>query len=200
MVRTTVLLLSIALAQVAWADARWPTIRSARESIDVIDADNTTQAALEMTIYSKDKKPLYDLKCHSGDYDSNDHNYSGLIQCYLFSKYSADRVENLLNDSQEQQRDWQNRGRFLAIHLAPGCSGYPEWGSIRHFKLRDMELTLSISDVVLVPNPKNADAPLAKSYKFEVIAKPDTGIPSSIAERVNPPEPPWFYSTACRAK
>lgn len=198
MIRTALLLLSISLSQVTYADSRWPNIRSTSKNVIVADADDPAQASLEMKINSADGAPLYTVKCHSGDYDSKEHNYSGLMQCYLFSKYSVDRVENLFNDTYEQRRAWQNRGRFLAIHLLPGCSEYPEWGAIRHFKLRNMELTLAFSNIIFKPNPNDHEAPLAKSYKFQVMAKPVLNSSSEIAERTKSPEPPWFYSTACK--
>jgi hypothetical protein len=200
MVRNCCAAISASVTLVAQAHSHWPTIVGVAKSVVVADADDPRQASLEMTIEGADGKPLYDLKCHSGDYDATEFNYSGLMQCYLISRYYADMVRNLLSESKHQKRAWQNRGRYLSFHLAPGCREYPDWGGTRRFGLRGMILTLSITNVTFMPGTDVYRSPIVRSYKFTATAKSNPASRSNLAERASSPEPSWFYSSRCPVK
>lgn len=173
----------------------WPAVKSVTRTFDFTDADN---AAADLTIEGNDGRPLYKLECHPGSYsDSHEtaYDYSGLFDCQLRSLYSAERIDNLLTSSFIQWSEWwANRGRFLTDNLVGKCADYPEYGSVRHLRLRGMEITLAIDDVKFrQPNPGNFEAnqPILQSYRFTVSVRPDPSAISAIAAAVPYTEPTY---------
>ena len=133
------MLLTVFLTQISGKAYAWPTIKPESKAVFVEDANDPSRASLEMTIYAKEGSSLYNLTCHSGDYESTDPNYSGILQCFLFKRVKEDKGDDLLNSSRLSTRSWDSRARFLKIQLEPKCSEYPDWGTVRHFQLRDMD-------------------------------------------------------------
>lgn len=176
----------------ASAYQHWPQIRDTRKAVFIRDA-NSRDARLDLAIRGKDGNPLYEIRCHSGN--SEDAAYSGLMQCYLLSLYSKERVENLFNETLKPISDWTNRGRFLSQHLRPGCAQYSEWGAVRHFRLRNMEITLEISNVTFIPEPVTP-ASIVNSYRLVVSARNAANAETSLTEPVKISEPRWFYNDA----
>lgn len=104
-------------------------------------------------VYLKGAKetPLYKFECHSGNYaDDYEMHFSGDFQCALFP-FKGDTVTlvNLLatETHAEQDHDWWNRGRVLARQFQGECLDYPEYSTARHFRLRDMAVTLAFTDI-----------------------------------------------------
>jgi hypothetical protein len=100
-----------------------------------------------------------------------------------------------------------NRGRFLAEHLSASCAAYPDWGSRRRFRFRDMELTIAITQVKFGAPGVDLDAiklsassggTIVKSYRLTVRAR-QVRASTRQAERSPYPEPPWFYTADCPA-
>jgi hypothetical protein len=61
------------------------------------------------------------------------------------------------------------------------CAIYPEYGRLRHFRLRGMSVTLSFEDVRF--KESNGDArPQLASYKLRVTVAPDSKAMRDIAE------------------
>lgn len=186
---TVLIWMSISLTALTATASDWPQIKTIQKQV-LISEPSSSSAGIELEIREKSGRPLYELKCHSGDYVSADNlQYSGLIQCYLFSLPSKSET-NLLADDNIQPADWTNRGRFLLEHILPKCSHYPEWGSVRHFELRGMTLTLSISDITWAE--QSGDDRVVKSYRLNISAEPKPAR-SPFSKRVEVPRPEWFY-------
>ncbi len=72
-------------------------------------------------------------------------NYVGPFGCGLFEGNS--NMEGSLL-SEDESPYWFSRGRLDNFHdLTGACAEYPEYGALRHFRLRGFELTLSFGDV-----------------------------------------------------
>jgi len=86
--------------------------------------------------------PVYRLEFHNGNYeDSSEIDYSGDFQCALFALQGGTRVSwNLLatDEQAEQKSDCLNRGRMTTRQTWGDCGAKPEYGRIRHFRLRGM--------------------------------------------------------------
>ena len=94
---------------------------------------------------------VYRFECHDAYADESLLAWSGDFQCALFP-FKGDTLTpvNLLavDNKNEQSTDWYNRGRLLAKQLQGECLQYPEYSTLRHFKLRGMDLTMGYSDIV----------------------------------------------------
>lgn len=174
---------------------RWPDVQDVNTSYQI---DDPPHASFDLTIRGRfGDSPIYMLTCHSGDLDDpTDFNYSGFLECRLASLYSRDTVGTLLTETMNQTTDWQNRGRFMKWHLLPGCAEYPDWGRIRTFELRGMDLTIALSDFRFSRLAANQQGP--RSYKVNVSVKNDPKSDSSIAQRSKAPQPIWFYDNKHR--
>src|SRR5207245_11632673 len=98
--------------------------------------------------------PVYRLQCHSAEYSGGDHDfaYSGDFECRLSSVGNRDRYSTLLTEDAHQSRDWESRGRFFAQNLRGSCASIPDFGAVRKFKLRGMDLTLKIINPRFAPD------------------------------------------------
>jgi hypothetical protein len=71
----------------------------------------------------------------------------------------------------------------LIDELIGDCANYPEYGRVRHFRLRGMELTLQISDLKISPNQyEPPGGPKIQELYVDVFVKRDTSAASAIAE------------------
>jgi hypothetical protein len=178
----------------AWSAQQWPRVEEVHKHFDFADVDSAG-FDLELKESGGEQRSLYLLKCHSGQYEGGSgFDYSGLLDCRLVSLYSKETVSSLLTETSQQIADWHDRGRFLASHLRKGCAAYPEWGQKRSFRLRGMDITISISDVVFAPPPSGDEK--VKSYSVDVIVTSDPTGDTPLTQRPKTPEPPWFYGTA----
>jgi hypothetical protein len=125
--------------------------------------------------------PIYKLECHSGDYpDDSEINFSGDFQCALFAvKGRYLRSGDLLAPA----TDRLNRGRMHAAQLRAPCLDYPEYSTLRHFKLRGMLVTLGFTD------PRWRSGKLI-GFTLTLSATPDESAASPTPEHVAGPEPP----------
>ena len=108
----------------------------------------------------------------------------------ILSSYST-----LLTDNPHQSRDWESRGRFLADELFGSCARYPEYGAVRHFRLRGMRITLSLADIVFDTSTGVGDRSAnglmgLSSFRFAFSVEPDSTAQSEIAELPGYEEPP----------
>lgn len=171
------------------ASAAWPVIQKFNGIYHFV---SVAKAGVDIPIKDKSGKPVYMLKCHSGLYDKDpDFDYSGLLDCRLISLYSKEKVSTLFTETQNQQNDWENRGRFLAEHLRSGCAEYPDWGSRRSFYVRGMKIILFIYDVAYEKSATGKRN--IQSYSLAVHVKNDKNAKTAITRRSKVPEPPWFY-------
>lgn len=152
---------------------------------------SVAKGEVALTIKSRQGNPLYMLQCHPEGYSGDvDFDYSADFECRLISLYKPNTYSTLLTENQNQSRDWESRGRFFASDLRGGCEKVPQFGAVRGFRLRGMNLTLRIS------NPAFADDKL-KSANLTVVVHPDKTATSPIAERV---PVPTAVPSGCRLK
>ena len=71
---------------------------------------------------------------------------------------------------------WHTRGQFHASDLEGACGDYPEYGRVRHFRLRGFELTLRAAEVVATQG-----TPLRLT--LGVSLEPNASIVSPVAEQ-----------------
>jgi hypothetical protein len=105
---------------------------------------------------------------------------SGDFQCALFAvKGRYLRSGDLLAPA----TDRLNRGRMHAAQLRAPCLDYPEYSTLRHFKLRGMLVTLGFTD------PRWRSGKLI-GFTLTLSATPDESAASPTPEHVAGPEPP----------
>jgi hypothetical protein len=138
-----------------------------------------------------DGSSVYRFECHAGGYDDeSEMTWSGDFQCALFP-FQRDSVTavNLLavDDKEEQSTDWWNRGRLLANQLQVPCTDYPEYSTLRHFRLRGMDLSLSYTDIGWIQGPKGL---LLQKFTLTLDAAPDKDAKTPWAEKAEGSSPP----------
>lgn len=195
-IRLTIAVLLVATAPVACAGVQWPTIRDTSGSKHFTEAKS---AALTTTIYSPQGAALYTLECHSGEYEGDrQFDYSGLFHCRLRSKSSTDLLASLLFESSHPTSDWEGRARFLLGEVLGDCAKVPDWGAVRHFHLRHMDIRLSVTDVSM--NKRDHQVEVG-SFTFSYDIRQDPAAGTSLVAPSTVPEPAWFGSEkACWPK
>jgi hypothetical protein len=96
----------------------------------------------------------YTLNCAGGNEqflddlsDAGDINYVGPFACRL-NEGKADTEDSLL--SEDESAYWYSRGQVHDFREIVGaCGRYPEYGAVRHFRLRGFQLTLDFTDVAV---------------------------------------------------
>ncbi|HLH05813.1 MAG TPA: hypothetical protein VKW78_01105 [Terriglobales bacterium] len=180
-------------------EVTWPKIVAIERTFEFEDAQ---QAHANVMIEGVDGKPLYRLLCLGPSLFKTDSSfdYSGDFDCRLQSLYSHEFYSTLLTDNPRQERSWESRGRFLWSEIRGVCSGYPEYGQLRTFRLRGMVITLKIEKPVwvMVESPSGPDSAKegVASFRFSLQVKEDPSAYSSIAEEV-PYENPELLKTGC---
>jgi len=129
----------------------------------------------------------YQLECHAGEHGEDElMKWSGLYQCALFP-INGDSITavNLLAayTREEQGDDGWNRGRILAQQFHAPCVSYPEYSTLRHFKLRGFDLTLAFTDIAW-------SGPRIAKFTLHVDVVPDVDAKSDVAETASGDRPP----------
>ena len=130
---------------------QWPEIRPVHTAHSVVvpqDADADVPFSVDIT--GTDGRALYRIECHRSFTSRTNIHYSGDYQCGLFAHGPNGWAAWTLfaaNTRNESSADWWNRGRMRAIQLKSDgpCNGFPEFGAVRHFRLRGMLITLTYS-------------------------------------------------------
>jgi hypothetical protein len=176
----------------SWAGAQhYPSVEAQNRVFEVPDVKH---ADVSFDIKSSKGTPVYRLQCHSAEYSGDDHDfaYSGDFECRLSSAGNRDGYSTLLTEDAHQSRDWESRGRFFAKSLRGSCASIPDFGAVRKFKLRGMDLTLKIID------PKFAPDGTLQSLKLSVEVRPDASASRPIAAVVPLPKGP--IPSKCKIK
>ena len=183
--------LFVALTLTSWAGAQhYPSVEAQNSVFEVPDVKH---ADVSFDIKSSKGAPVYRLQCHSAEYNAPDFAYSGDFECRLSSVGHLDSVAStLLTEDAHQSRDWESRGRFFAKNLRGRCASIPDFGAVRKFKLRGMDLTLKII------NPKFAPDGTLQSLKLSVEVRPDASAVRPIAAVVPLPKGP--IPSKCKIK
>ena len=142
-------MLALTLLALAQAAVAWPAVAPLDTIVPVA---RVTPAKIQVAIRSPAGDTLYLIFCRDGAWDApNDVNYSGDLDCHLFTAGRGEVEENLLVEEQGLAA-WYGRGRMFAAELRGACADYPEYGRMRHFLFRGMRLTLEFRDVAFAPS------------------------------------------------
>jgi hypothetical protein len=171
----------------------WVTIQPAHIQYQFVLPQDGNADLPAFTFYLRDAagSSVYKFECHAGGYpDDSEMTWTGDFQCALFP-YRVDTVTpvNLLamDTHEEQSVDWHNRGRMTAAQLQGDCLQYPEYSTLRHFRLRGMDVTLSYTDIVWAQGPKG---PQLQKFTLTLDAVPDKDAKTPMAEAATGPTPP----------
>lgn len=189
--RTFVASFLAAIAACAPVSAAWPVIRPvhiSRSYAPDVDSDNP----LTVLLGTPGGALVYKVECHNGNYeDMSFINFSGDFQCVLYSIESGRRTSwNLLASDvpAEQGSDSFNRGRMTANQLREECGTIPEYGRIRHFRLRGMRITFEFKDLQWT-SAADLKPPKLVGFIFALDVSPDADARSATAEKIQAPWP-----------
>lgn len=181
---------STALARVVF---RWPQVVAVRRSFYFPDADKA-RASLE--IVGVNGAPKYRLQCYAPGAKRSQFDpypeamYSGDFDCHLYPLYGASQgVVTLLVSKQAAGGESYGRAVVGGADLTGSCARYPEYGDVRHFLLRNMEITFRYSDVRADAEP-GGEAPTLRSFRLTVSVVRDVDATSTQAEAVPFAPPP----------
>jgi hypothetical protein len=136
----------------------------------------------------------YQLECHNGEFEGQSlMNFSGDFQCGLFAgKGKGVASGNLLasEDRNERSSDWWNRGRMRSAQLRGDCLEFPEYGTVRHFTLRGMILTLSFTEIQWSKETDSNGMARLGGFRVTISVVPDENSASARADPVAGPKPP----------
>jgi hypothetical protein len=192
-------MLAIIAAGATHRTQEWPEIIPVKKTVIVSNATDPATAGLNLTIRDRHGNARYELRCHNADYEHDQRNYSGVLQCFLSTASGGSDSGNLLDpESRQAKVAWESRGRFLSTHLVPRCAKYPEWGAARTFHLRKMTLTLRIMDVHFGLSGGQIDTAVVESYVLSAAVHPDSRARSARAEAPKSQMPSWFYRSKCQ--
>ncbi|MGO8987888.1 MAG: hypothetical protein ACLQGU_22820 [bacterium] len=185
----------------------WPNIQAIPPGEVIFHFSYPFETHADYAIFTTDKNVVYILDCQLGPYTSWEYIYSWDFECRLSTEkpdtvthkyndeFPAIPYDTLLSTDRERSGVWEGRGQFFWGELQPNCAQYPEYGRIRHFRLRGMELTLEVKNVKFGPRCK--DDPFLTYRKetiirldLEVTARQDPSALSPVAEPskyLNPP-------------
>lgn len=164
----------------------WPLVREMEETFEV---PQPSAAVIRTYVQSHDGQPLYLFVCRAGldeYFDTLGINYAGDLDCRLMPAELGEVEVNLLVEMPGRAA-WYSRGRMFANELYGPCGDYPEWGRLRHFRLRGMLITLRFFDPQFV-SVQGAAAigrqPPVKlqSYKLRFTVEPDPRATGARAE------------------
>ena len=174
---------------------KWPIIEPLKEKrVFINPGQNNADTPFMDIIRDNGGMPAYKLECHNGNYDDEtEMNFSGDFQCALFAIKGNTLVSgNLLatNTKDELSSAWWNRGRMRSVQLLGECLNYPEYSTVRHFRLRGMLITLHFEEIGWSIVKDQQDNPLLERFTFTVNVVPDAKAKSSRAEVIAGAIPP----------
>ena len=176
-------------------DSGWPAIQQLHVEFAYVRPQKEGDDA-PFLAYIQDAKgnKVYRFECHDGGYYDEDYDlhFTGDFQCVLFPyKHDTISAVNVLatDTHAEQSKDWWNRGRILARQLRGKCLNYPEYSTVRHFRLRGIAFILTIKDIAWDPAVGGKEPTLAK-FTLGVDALTDPDAKSPVAEAADGPTPP----------
>jgi len=131
------------------AEKKWPPITEFEFTLGV----STSADRISFSIPLRDEKgkAIYTLFGTGGSdsylahlSDTTKINYVGPLQLRLVEG-TKDSEASLL--SEDDSAPWFSRGQLHYSEIVGACGKYPEYGVLRHFRLRGFELTLQFLDI-----------------------------------------------------
>jgi hypothetical protein len=177
---------------------RWPSVSPVARTFHFVDHQ---QPEARLIIRAPGGEGLYLLECYLNAYERPDpqFDYSGAFECRLISTTPAmnEGYSTLLTDQTHPTRDWESRGRFLLQEITGQCATYPEWGAVRHFRLRGMALTLAVSNVKVEAGSRVRNQPWGvdriQSLDLNVDVAADPRALPPVSEPTRYAEPPYAH-------
>jgi len=137
------------LPTAAWGG--WPVV--AQQDVTFTVNASSPRNDISIVLFGLDAKPLYRLVCRGGSDEYRDQIFARSeiyyvpdLMCVL-NEGDEEHEGSLLSEGQEPA--WYTRGQFRWPDLIGVCGNYPEFGRVRHFRLRGMEITLTASGISL---------------------------------------------------
>lgn len=156
----------------------WPNVREFE--ITVGFSAHAERFDLLAPIYSDRGDIVYWLICKGGSDENLDRlsdesgtNFVGPLSCRLDTE-KRDSSFSLLTE--DDVPVWHTRGQFHFSELIGTCGVYPEYGRVRHFRLRGFELTLQVEDPVV-------RGKTVEYFLLKISLRQDRAIRSATAER-----------------
>jgi hypothetical protein len=161
------------------AAAQWPDVKRLDESFRITDR---ARPVVKAVVRSANGDPLYLFVCRTGDDETvAGVIYVGDLDCRLMDARRGEIETNLLVETSANVAAWYSRGRMFARELYGDCARYPEYGLLRHFRLRGMHLTMTFTRVRF--SRVAADqSPMLVSYTLRLRVEPDRTAERDIAE------------------
>jgi hypothetical protein len=131
-------------------DHQWPVVREFSYSSGV--RLDYRRVDLDIPLYDIRGVIRYRLICRSGDQERRDElEQRAGVSAYLADMTCVLNVGNAERDTSLLSEDgtaaYYSRGNFNPRTILGTCAAYPEFGLVRHFRLRGFELTIALSDV-----------------------------------------------------
>ena len=131
-------------------EQKWPVLAEFSTAIGIETAAESI--FWDFPLIDVHGRAQYRFRCRGGseEYlnklsDKVDVNYVGPFACWLIQG-DSDTEASLL--SEDESPYWYSRGQVHDFHeLLGACGRYPEYGDVRHFRLRGFVLTLDFGDI-----------------------------------------------------
>ncbi len=147
--RFSLLLLTLLLASCShFQRNQWPSIKEV--SVRHHFAANKESEQLKTMIYNHSGKPLYclDARFCWRDYETEDYDFSGALDCRLYPVNGSSFYPTLLQNIASATRDWQTYGRFTGAELV-GLIGADDSRSIvQRCWVRGMFIQIEVFNIV----------------------------------------------------
>jgi hypothetical protein len=164
----------------------WPGIAD----LDTAIAINALSERIhfELPLKGHTGKTLYTIFCRGGSTEYLDSlcdrtgvNYCGAL-CFFLVEGSPDETGSLQSNwnllCEDGSAHWYSRGQIMDYsELVGACGDYPEYGNLRHFRLRGLELTFQFKNITA------DDSGRATSFIAVISAHPDSTVTASITEQ-----------------
>jgi hypothetical protein len=140
----TLLLLSVGSGLSAQSCPRIQPVAKAYR-IEVADKPRLTLTILN----EAGSAAVYRINCATSDTpdDVFKFDFSGDFECMLQTLPPDFTFSTYFTENVHQDRDWESRTRFFAREVALPCGGIPDFGRIRSFRLRGMNVTLAMFNI-----------------------------------------------------
>ncbi len=157
----------------ACAGSTWPLLQQSTARIGV--DTSAERIFFQLPLLDVHGVTRYTLNCAGGNDKFLDElgqaqqiNYVGPFACRL-NEGKSDSENSLL--SEDESAYWFSRGQVHDFsEIIGACGRYPEYGAVRHFRLRGFELTLEFTDIALDSKGKPAYFVLVISVRTDPTA------------------------------
>jgi hypothetical protein len=171
----------------------WPRVVPQTGSAEI---EQVPEHGVQWALRDANGRTAYELTCKTGDSgDGEDFDYSGFIHCRLDTPGRKAWPPSLLMPA-DSTRTWQGRARFMLGDVVAACGQVPDYGATRSFRLRGMQLRLTVDRLDVDPG---APPFYVRRFRLAYDVRPDATATAATPARVAP-EPAWFNRKGCQAE